>query len=240
MFKVVDLQDKETPLVVKVCEDHRLFAKEISAMHNIERRAESIRQPGCTSKTPKVVAYGMVMVCDEAELADTDKTLDEEEMSDKVMMSYLIMPRFGRNLETYFESQKRALHKSSIYHLGMACLDLLEQIHAAGYIYNDLKLDNLLVDYKQHLPAKSAANKNAFANASINLVDFGFATKYVERARSRKKDGNADETVHISKTEVDVFRGNMIFSSTNQLQFYSTSRRDDLIALCYLLIYLVR
>ena len=110
-------------------------------------------------------------------------------------------------------------------------------------MYNDLKLDNLLVDYKQHLPSKSAANKDCFANASINLVDFGFATKYVERKRSNKKDASDEQDnapVHMSKTEVDVFRGNMIFSSTNQLQFYSTSRRDDLIALCYLLIYLVR
>lgn len=124
----------------------------------------------------------------------------------------------------------------------MACLDLLEQIHDAGYIYNDLKLDNLLVDYKQHLPSKSAAKKDCFANASINLVDFGFATKYVEKKRSSRKDTSAEDSapVHMSKTEVDVFRGNMIFSSTNQLQFYSTSRRDDLIALCYLLIYLVR
>lgn len=32
----------------------------------------------------------------------------------------------------------------------------------------------------------------------------------------------------------------MIFSSTNQLQFYCTSRRDDLISLCYLLIFLLR
>lgn len=183
VFKVVDLQDKELPLVMKVCEDHRMFAKEISAMHNIYKKAKNFT--GFTQgKTPEVICYGMVMICDEADLADTERTFDEEELSDKKMMSYLIMPRFGRNLETYFESQKRVLHKSSIYHLGLACLDLLEQIHQAGYIYNDLKLDNLMVDYKQHLPSKSSTNKNAFANATINIVDFGFATKYVERNRT--------------------------------------------------------
>ena len=132
------------------------------------------------------------------------------------------------------------MHKSSIYHLGLACLNLLEQIHSAGYVYNDLKLDNLLVDFKESLPMEGAGKSNCFANATINLVDFGFATKYMERNPESGLNGADDEHVHIQKTEVDVFRGNMIFSSTNQLQFYSTSRRDDLISLCYLLIYLVR
>lgn len=32
----------------------------------------------------------------------------------------------------------------------------------------------------------------------------------------------------------------MLFASTNQMQFYSTSRRDDIISLAYLLVYLLR
>lgn len=38
---------------------------------------------------------------------------------------------------------------------------------------------------------------------------------------------------------VDTFRGNMIFSSNNQLHFHTTSRRDDLISLCYLLVFVI-
>ena len=53
---------------MKICEDHRLFAKEISAMHNIQRKAKPAQQSGCVSKTPSVVAYGMVMICAEADL----------------------------------------------------------------------------------------------------------------------------------------------------------------------------
>ena len=45
---------------------------------------------------------------------------------------------------------------------------------------------------------------------------------------------------HINKQEVDTFRGNMIFSSSNQLRFFNTSRRDDLVSLCYLMIYLIK
>lgn len=43
----------------------------------------------------------------------------------------------------------------------------------------------------------------------------------------------------MSKRELNMFRGNMVFSSINQLQFMTTSRRDDLISLCYLLVFCI-
>ena len=61
----------------------------------------------------------------------------------------------------------------------------------------------------------------------INLVDFGFITKYVEGVPKK----------HIPKQEVQTFKGNIIFSSLSQMKFLSTSRRDDLRSLIYLLIY---
>ena len=35
------------------------------------------------------------------------------------------------------------------------------------------------------------------------------------------------------------FKGNILFASKNQLEFKLTSRRDDIIALCYMMLYLV-
>ena len=68
-----------------------------------------------------------------------------------------------------------------------------------------------------------------FEKCTINLVDYGFASAYVDKTTGK----------HIAKTEVDTFRGNMIFASLNQLNFKITSRRDDIISLCYLLIYML-
>ena len=67
-----------------------------------------------------------------------------------------------------------------------------------------------------------------FSESSIHLVDFGYATKYLD---SHGK--------HIKEETLDRFRGNIIFASLPQLQFSATSRRDDLISLCYLLVYLI-
>jgi len=96
----------------------------------------------------------------------------------------------------------------------------MEKIHDSGYTYNDLKLDNILVgDISQKLESMH----------QIRLIDFGFAERY------RDKDGN-----HIEELDVQVFRSNMIFASPNQMNFLTTSRRDDLKSLCYLLVYLFK
>ena len=105
---------------------------------------------------------------------------------------------------------------------------MLEGVHNAGYAYNDLKLDNIMVGFNSKLP-KEYTEENIFAGASLHLVDFGFSTSFVE-----KKTG-----LHIQQEEVETFRGNMIFGSLNQLNFLKTSRRDDLISLLYMTIYML-
>ena len=54
----------------------------------------------------------------------------------------------------------------------------------------------------------------------LTLIDFGFASKYLN------KDGS-----HIKATETNEnFQGNMIFASYDQMNFFKTSRKDDIIS----------
>jgi len=55
------------------------------------------------------------------------------------------MPRMHMNLQTFFDKRKEFSDKS-IYSLGIQLLNIFEQIHEAGFVYNDLKLDNLMID----------------------------------------------------------------------------------------------
>ena len=59
------------------------------------------------------------------------------------------------------------------------------------------------------------------------MVDFGFATQYLD------KNGE-----HLPQVGVEVFRSNMIFATINQFEFVVTSRKDDLVSLIYLLVFL--
>ena len=71
---------------------------------------------------------------------------------------------------------------------------------------------------------------NIFEKFKINLIDFGFATEYIDK----------DTGKHLTKKLEEVFRGNKEFASINQMKFYTTSRRDDLISLFYLMIYMLK
>ena len=106
--------------------------------------------------------------------------------------------------------------------MGISVMDSLQVIHDAGYIYNDLKLDNLVIGDAPELP-NSAGNANL---RKIRVVDYGLAKKYVDPSG-----------VHMQEQHSATFEGNLIFSSFNGQNLRSTSRRDDLISLCYLLIY---
>lgn len=46
----------------------------------------------------------------------------------------------------------------------------MQTMHEAGYVYNDLKPDNILLDYESNV-TKSGKN------VSLNVIDFGFSTK---------------------------------------------------------------
>ena len=62
---------------------------------------------------------------------------------------------------------------------------------------------------------------------NLHLIDFGCATKFLlENSEHIEEEGNV------------AFHGNTKFASSNQLRFQRTSRRDDLMSLCYLLVYL--
>jgi len=70
------------------------------------------------------------------------------------------MPKYGANLEQYFNLVGKTLSIPSIMNIGVKVLDLLEQVHNADYIYGDLKLDNLLFGHRDLLPKVNKADSN--------------------------------------------------------------------------------
>lgn len=62
------------------------------------------------------------------------------------------MPRYGENLDNYYLSQGKNLSMKSILHLGMSLIQILEKVHESGFIYGDLKLDNVLFGNGHSLP----------------------------------------------------------------------------------------
>ena len=63
----------------------------------------------------------------------------------------------------------------TVYMIGMRLLQIYERIHLAGYTYNDLKLDNILI-----------GRESGQKLHEIRLTDFGFAERYMDDEGSHK------------------------------------------------------
>ena len=87
-------------------------------------------------------------------------------------------------------------------------------LHEMGYVHNDLKLDNILIGYKDP--------------SLIYLIDFGLTCRYL----------NENQT-HVEKIYTQKFSGNFLFASLNSCRGNNKSRRDDIQSLMYIMIYLL-
>lgn len=55
------------------------------------------------------------------------------------------MPNLGVTMQTYILEIGTKFSMQSVCHLGIELVNALEEIHSAGYVYNDLKPDNIVL-----------------------------------------------------------------------------------------------
>jgi len=133
-----------------------------------------------------------------------------------------VQEKLGSTLEDHLFDRDEPFSEKTVFQVGIQLLDQIKMIHEAGYTYNDLKLDNVLVGDALDLPdQKDSLHK-------LRIIDFGLSKKY------RDQNGK-----HIEESKERLFQGNIIFASKNVFNMKTQSRRDDLISLCYFLLYLV-
>lgn len=126
----------------------------------------------------------------------------------------IVMDLLGKSLESLLREYKEFRLKSIIL-LSIQLIDTMKYIHDCGYIHRDIKADNFVI-----------GNINPH---KIYCIDFGLAKKYI------KKD-----TKHISLKKNYKFCGTARFASISAHLGHEQSRKDDLEAIGYLLIYLFR
>ena len=128
----------------------------------------------------------------------------------------LIETLLGKSLYNLFVKNKNKCNIIDVCLIGNQILDRLEWIHSKDYIYRDIKPENFLIGIK---------DPNV-----IYIVDFGLCKKY----RSPKTGK------HISPKSTGKFNGTLIYASPYVVRGEESSRRDDLISLGYMLIYLFK
>ena len=96
--------------------------------------------------------------------------------------------------------------------MAVQLIDSLQTVHSTGRTFNDIKPDNVMV-----------------SGSKLTLIDFGLCDRFITESGKH----------HSSSEEVQDFKGNLIFASARQLKFLKSSRKDDLLSLGYMLVYLL-
>ena len=171
--------------------------------------------------SPNAAQYN-VKVSDSSEKEQEQEIQDLYEITE-IKNYFIIMDGFGNSLREVHEDTGYEFGFKTTAQIGIQLLDLLQELHKMGYVYNDLKPDNILVG---NCPTSWKTKDNQLH--ILRLIDFGLITPY------KKADGE-----HIDYKTPDKFKGSMLFASKNAFDFTMMSRRDDLIALCYVLVFLI-
>jgi len=89
-------------------------------------------------------------------------------MHRKKKLRFIVMPRYGTDLQTVLDNQNSALSLENTASVATQVLDSLEYLHSMGYVHKDLKGNNLIFkrDHKG-------------INDKIFLVDYGLASRYI-------------------------------------------------------------
>lgn len=121
---------------------------------------------------------------------------------------YMVIPLLGESLQTLRNNKTSFFNLKSI---SIQILYLLESIHKKGLVHRDIKPDNFLFGL--------TSNK-------LYLIDFGLCKFFLK------------DNKHISIKKTSCLIGSVNYSSINSHEKWELSRRDDLISLGYIMIFL--
>ena len=128
----------------------------------------------------------------------------------------LVMQLLGKSLENIFE-EKKIFSLKTVCMIGYQFVTVLEYIHNKHILHRDIKPDNFVMGLNN-------------LSQYVYLLDFGLAKKY-RSSRTLKQ---------IPLVNRKKLTGTARYASINALKGYEHSRRDDLEAAGYVLIYFIK
>lgn len=128
----------------------------------------------------------------------------------------LVMEKMHASLSDHLKVQtNNHFSLKTVLMLGQVLINHLHSIHRCGVVHRDIKPDNIVVDK---------------TGRRVLFIDFGLSYYYI----------NLKTNKHIPRVKTRAFMGTERYASINCYRRVNLSRRDDLISLFYVLIYLYK
>lgn len=129
--------------------------------------------------------------------------------------SYLMMTNLGDNLETLKKKMNNKFSIKTVLMIGYQILERIEILHKKNYLHRDIKPENFVIGSGENYK-------------TIYLIDFGLSKTYMENNK------------HITYTDNKGMVGTARYASINTHVGIEQSRRDDLEAIGYILVYFAK
>ena len=129
--------------------------------------------------------------------------------------NYMVMDFLGPSIGDLFQLMQKKFSLSTVCMCGMQMICRLEYIHEKGYIHRDIKPENFVIGINDD-------------SNTIYIIDFGLGQRYKD-----KKTG-----AHTPYRENRQMIGTVRYASINTQIGIEQSRRDDVEAVGYVLVYL--
>ena len=136
------------------------------------------------------------------------------------VFSFLVMQLCGKSLQKLFDEQTEKVKKFSMKTVCMLAIQLIERmkmLHENNLLHRDIKPDNFVMGYGEE-------------GHVVYMIDYGLAKHY--------RDPKTKQ--HISEGSVKSMLGTARYAPINAHLMKEQSRRDDLEAIGYMLIYFLK
>lgn len=128
------------------------------------------------------------------------------------------MELLGPSLEKLFNYCRRNFSLKTVLMLGEQMINRVEYVHQMSHIHRDIKPDNFVIDFEK--------------GTDIYLIDFGLARRYCQTVDNKYE--------HVKQVKLQSFTGTARYASINAQEQFTTSRKDDLESLAYILVYFLK